>query len=100
MNQDRLEAICNLITDTCLGVSKEFAGEIRGDIPKNVLKLAKLADSIGRRYREFGEGAFYQDKTKYLGHKARELGRQIGLKVDPGVYPMRCTIGDREVFLP
>ena len=100
MNQDRLEAICNLILETGTGLSKPDLELMKPDICKNVLKLAKLSDSIGRRYRESGPDAGYHDKTKYLGHKARELGRQIGLRVDTSQYPLRCTIGERSIDLP
>lgn len=100
MNQDRLEAICDLIMETCLTLPRTEVEQYRPDICKNILKIAKLSDSIGRRYRENGEAAGYDDKTKYLGHKARELGRQIGLRVDTSRYPLVCHAGARSVALP
>lgn len=100
MNQDRLEAICNLILETATNLSKPELADYKPDICKNVLKLAKLSDSIGRRYRQDGPNAAYDDKTKYLGHKARELGRQIGLRVDTGQYPLVCEISGVKVELP
>jgi hypothetical protein len=100
MNRDRLEAICNLILETATGLSKPDLETMKPDICRNVLKLSKLADSIGRRYKQFGDAAGYQDQTKYLGHKARTLGRHIGLVVDTSRYPLPCTIGERTVYLP
>lgn len=108
LRKERFESVCTLIVAVCLENPRTVALEAREDIAKNVVKLSKIAASLGYRYQiEAASGNHanaYADRTKVLGHKARELGRQIGLTVEtagPNLdgRALICTIGTTTVDL-
>lgn len=108
MNRERFRCVCDLLVAVCLENPRATALEMRPDIVKNVVKLSKLAASLGYRYQiemQSGDhGGSYADRSKVLGHKARELGRQIGLMVEtagPNVEgrALVCSIGNATVKL-
>lgn len=104
MNQHTLEAVTSLtaIIARCNPSLTPFI------ISRDVLKLSKLASSLHKRYSngrnyQWATGDKYDAHTEKLENKTKELGVNLGVRVEPNRDPrtsaLKVIVEQQEVYL-
>lgn len=104
MNKHQLEAVCTLIAEVA-----RYSSTVKTyDIPRNFIKLQKLASSLHKRYEaacsyEWTDTEAYRARTEALENKALRLAEDLGIGLeiqgDPRGWPFIVRVGGAETRL-